>query len=592
LHHDGVHAFSEGDFEEALRLFRQAGLLAPDNMEILKDVGHAHLHLGHRSQAHEAYDRAWEGGARYVDLAFNLALLCLDQGDETKAQRLLHTVADQDFRVRPGRHYLGLIYPSTSVFMAECLLFLGLAARARSEQVKAIEHLLRAIDLNPQLISAHQALADCFVALKRWPEAIEKCREILEMLPAGEVMAATGVSLAHALFESGNVADATRELLHVLEHEPEHPGALAQKRLFEERLGKPLAPRARREVDAAEVASPLFGLSSSRGLTPDLDDSGLVIIGKSQAMYHVLRKARLAAASNSTVLLTGENGTGKELIARAIYLYSPRRNRPFIPVNCAALPETLLESELFGHERGSFTGAHAQKKGRFELADGGTLFLDEVGEMSLALQVKLLRVLQEKEFVRVGGTETLHVDVRIIAATNQNVERRVREKSFREDLYYRLNVLPINVPPLQERREDIPLLVDHFLRQHSGAGRGPPRTLTPEEMEILMDHSWPGNVRELENFIERACVMGHSGPQLIEEIHRLHRREIADHSHEIAGRFAVDGDMTLDELERAFIDHVLQSVDGNQKRAAEMLGINPSTLWRRLKRYHREGGAR
>jgi transcriptional regulator with PAS, ATPase and Fis domain len=261
-----------------------------------------------------------------------------------------------------------------------------------------------------------------------------------------------------------------------------------------------------------------------------------------------------------------------------------------IAVNCAALPETLLESELFGHEKGAFTGAHAQKRGRFELADEGTLFLDEVGDMSLALQVKLLRVLQEQEFTRVGGTETIHVDVRTIAATNQDLHRLVEEGRFREDLFYRLNVLPIAVPPLRERREDIALMAEHFLRRYGGSGRGEPRALSSEEMEILMDYAWPGNVRELENFIERACVMGHSDQQLIEEIHRLRHREPTAHVDKSSGQFEVRRDQSLAEVERAYILHVLERTEGSQRRASEILEINPSTLWRKLKRYQGKRG--
>jgi transcriptional regulator with GAF, ATPase, and Fis domain len=587
LHRDGIRAFTEGDHEEALRLFRQASLISPGNLEILKDLAHAHLHRGEAAEAKALYERAWAQGARFMDLAYNLALLHLDQGNAAEASRLLRAVADQDFTVKPGRFYLGLLFPSTSAFMAECCLYLGLAARERGRHAGAIEHLQRAIELNPRLTGAHRALAECYLADHRWEQAIDKCRELLNLLPAGEEMAVVHITLGQALFEQGQTQEAIRELQRLLDRDPDNADALYHLQRFKERVGEPTEPRPRRSVDSAEVASPLFGLTRPEPQAPGFEERDLVIVGKSQAMLRVLRHARLAAASNSTVLITGENGTGKELIARAIYLYSPRRDRPMIAVNCAALPETLLESELFGHEKGSFTGAHAQKKGRFELADGGTLFLDEVGEMSLALQVKLLRVLQEREFTRVGGTETIRVDVRIIAATNQDLQRLVGEGRFREDLFYRLNVLPIAVPPLRERREDIPLLVEHVLRRCGGGARQVPRTLTPEEMQILMDYSWPGNVRELENFIERAVVMGHSGQQLVEEIHRLHRRETASRAEDTDQSFKVSTDLSLAELERAYILHVLEETHGNQRRAAEVLGIDPSTLWRKMKRYQR-----
>jgi Nif-specific regulatory protein len=230
------------------------------------------------------------------------------------------------------------------------------------------------------------------------------------------------------------------------------------------------------------------------------------IIGQCKAMQEVFRYIDKVAPSRATALLLGESGTGKELVARAVHQASPRKDKPFIKVNCAALPDNLLESELLGHERGAFTGAIALKKGRFELADGGTLFLDEVGELPLPLQAKLLRVLQERQFERLGGTATITVDVRIIAATNRSLERAVEEKSFREDLFYRLNVVPIILPPLRERREDIPVLLDHFLRESNKAHRRKVRLARPV-IDFLIDYPWPGNVRELQNLIERLVIM-------------------------------------------------------------------------------------
>ena len=229
------------------------------------------------------------------------------------------------------------------------------------------------------------------------------------------------------------------------------------------------------------------------------------ILSKSPRMHDVFELISHVAQTISTVLIFGETGTGKELVARAVHEASPRRDNPYVAVNCAALPESLLESELFGHEKGSFTSAVGQRKGRFELAHGGTIFLDEVGEIPLAMQAKLLRVLQERRFERVGGTQTVEVDVRVIAATNRDLLRLSKEGKFREDLYYRLNVVKIDLPPLHERPEDISLLASHFVQKFSGPGTSP-KTISPEAMEALLQHRWPGNIRELENAIERACV--------------------------------------------------------------------------------------
>jgi Nif-specific regulatory protein len=239
------------------------------------------------------------------------------------------------------------------------------------------------------------------------------------------------------------------------------------------------------------------------------------IVGNSGKMQEVFKIIERVAGSNATVLIRGESGTGKELVARAVHYSSPRATKPFIAVSCAALPETLLESELFGYEKGAFTGAVSQKAGRFELANGGTLFLDEVPEISPAMQVKLLRVLQEREFERVGGTKTVRVDVRLIAATNRDLEQAVANGEFRPDLYYRLQVIQVFLPALRERREDIPALVEHFVQKFNGPNGRNVRFVSPEAMDMLMAYSWPGNVRELENAIERGVVLADPSAELI-----------------------------------------------------------------------------
>ncbi len=244
------------------------------------------------------------------------------------------------------------------------------------------------------------------------------------------------------------------------------------------------------------------------------------IIGKSPAMKELFETLTMVAPSDATVLLLGESGTGKEIVANALHQNSPRKDQAYITVNCAALPETLLESELFGHEKGAFTGAMARKKGRFELADGGTLFLDEIGEMSPATQAKILRVIQEKEFEAVGGTKAIQVDVRIIAATHKDLETEVKEGRFREDLYYRLNVVPITIPPLRNRKEDIPLLAEHFLRISSQKNNRDIKSLEPRVLDDLVRYPWPGNVRELENIIERMVIMSRGDLILIQDLPR------------------------------------------------------------------------
>jgi DNA-binding NtrC family response regulator len=303
------------------------------------------------------------------------------------------------------------------------------------------------------------------------------------------------------------------------------------------------------------------------------------LIGKSRAMQEIFGLIEQVAGSRSTVMVYGKSGTGKELVAKAIHYNSPRASRAFVAVNCAAIPAELLESELFGHEKGSFTGAIATKVGKFELATGGSLFLDEVGSMRLDLQAKILRALQEREVERVGGTRTIKIDVRVIAATNRDLKKAVEEEAFREDLYYRLNVVPITLPDLKDRQEDIPLLANHFVQKFAQESNPAIREISKEAMAVLMSHTWPGNVRELENVIERAVTLGH-GPAVLP----------ADLPPHLAGganplERALAREATLEDLERDYIAMILQRTKGHQIRAATILGIDRRTLYRKIRRY-------
>jgi formate hydrogenlyase transcriptional activator len=301
------------------------------------------------------------------------------------------------------------------------------------------------------------------------------------------------------------------------------------------------------------------------------------IVGKSPALRRVLEQVAIVAPTGSTVLLHGETGTGKELIARAIHNRSPRRERTFVRLNCAAIPSGLVESELFGHEKGAFTGALMQKRGRFELADRGTLFLDEIGDISLDLQPKLLRAIQEREFERLGSTKTAHVDVRLIAATHRDLESMIRNNQFREDLFYRLNVFPIEIPPLRERREDIPLLVHYFVLRASHQMQKRIRSVPKQVMEELVNADWPGNIRELENFIER-CVILTQGDELVVPRTELKRT---------ATRSVHSGTATFEQAERQAIIDALKAASGKisgQGGAAERLGLKRTTLQNKMRK--------
>ena len=305
------------------------------------------------------------------------------------------------------------------------------------------------------------------------------------------------------------------------------------------------------------------------------------IIGKSDKIEQVFALVNKVAETDSTILIFGESGTGKELVAREIHYKSCRANGPFVSINCGALPETLLESELFGHVRGSFTGAVRDKDGLFAVAKGGTFFLDEVGETSSAIQVKLLRVLQEREVIPVGGVKPVKVDVRLIAATNSDLENAVERGAFRADLFYRLNVIPIDIPPLRQRKDDIPLLAEHFLKIYCENAGKPVKTVSPEAFDILMRYDWPGNVRELENALERSVILQDGRVIMPEDLPERLRQSRTENR----GSVVAASNLTLEELEKEYLLKVLDETGWHKKRAASILGINASTLYRKLQRY-------
>jgi two-component system response regulator HydG len=306
------------------------------------------------------------------------------------------------------------------------------------------------------------------------------------------------------------------------------------------------------------------------------------IIGRSPAMNRLFESMALVAPSEATVLIAGESGTGKELIANAIHQNSPRRDRTFIKVNCAALPETLLESELFGHEKGAFTGALARKEGRFHLAHKGSIFLDEIGEMALTTQAKILRVVQEREFEPLGSTQTTKVDTRVIAASNKNLAEEIQKGRFRQDLYYRLNVVGLEVPPLRDRREDIPLLADFFLKRYAEKNRRHMKGFSPRAMDVLMRYGWPGNVRELENVVERAVIMA-QGEVITPTEFPDDLKELDDGVKN--AELGLTPGRSLREVEREMVIRTLEEAGGNRTQTARLLGISRRTLQLKLKEY-------
>jgi len=355
----------------------------------------------------------------------------------------------------------------------------------------------------------------------------------------------------------------------------------AMKRGAADYLAKPFSPEqlriiTRKALDNRKILLENIYLREELEKKVEFD----MVIGKSKPMEKILDIVGRISSSDSTVLITGESGTGKEILAREIHNHSPRRDAPFVVVDCGALVETLFESELFGHVKGSFTGAHETKHGRFEVANGGTIFLDEISNISLNIQAKLLRVIQEREITRVGSTKPIKVDVRILAATNENLADLVMKEKFREDLFYRLSVVPINLPPLRERREDIPSFIDHFIKKYSKKVRKDIKSVSPAVKKALMEYDWPGNIRELENTIERAVVLTKGD--------RIELEDLFYHGISASSSLLLpvgEKYKPLEDVEKEYIKIVLKAQHGNKSKTAKILGIDRKTLMTKIKKF-------
>ncbi|MGB8952187.1 MAG: sigma-54 dependent transcriptional regulator [Candidatus Aminicenantales bacterium] len=388
--------------------------------------------------------------------------------------------------------------------------------------------------------------------------------------------------------------DGMQVLSQIKENSPETPVVIitgyasiesaveAIKRGAFDYMGKPFAPEELRVITRKALESRKI-LIENIYLRQELEAKTEfeLVVGKSKPIKNVLDIVSRVSPTETTILILGESGTGKELIAGEIHRHSLRRDTPFVVVDCGALVETLFESELFGHVKGSFTGAHETKHGRFEVATGGTIFFDEISNLSLNIQAKLLRVIQEREVTRIGSTKPIKVDVRILAATNENLAELVKSGKFREDLFYRLSVVPIHLPPLRERREDVPLLVQHFLQKYNKKTKKNIESVSPQAVKALMEYDWPGNIRELENTIERAVVLSKSNGINIEDLMYHGISASSSILSPTGGSFK-----TMEEVEKEYIKAVLQSQYGNRSKAAKILGIDRKTLWAKLKKYN------
>jgi transcriptional regulator with PAS, ATPase and Fis domain len=587
---EGMAAFEEGEYGKALQLFRGVVKRRPFSAFALRDAGHAAFHAQDFSAALDYYEKALKIHPQLLDVHFNIGAIHMRRGHVNDAMfsflESLHLIHP----LTPGAYYLGLFHTQESLAF-QCRLNLGMLFKERGELEKAVEQYGLVLEANPRNLLALGNLGDCLMTLERYEEAVRVYRRALKALPEGEERLNLQNDLGVCYFKKGMMEKAVAEFKAVLKKNPDHVNAiynLGQVYYHEGLTGRMKQDYEEFVKSSKDAASILFSLSKSMVSAAASQKSRPVeetsLVGESPSIRRIQDLIKRAAASDATVLVLGENGTGKELAARSIHQQSARHDKPFVALACSALSESLLESELFGHEKGSFTGAIGRRAGKFEAADQGTVFLDEIGEISLSTQVKLLRVLQEREFERVGGSETVKVDIRVIAATNRDLKQAIREGKFREDLFYRLNVIVVEMPPLRDREGDLPILARFFLERLKA--RRPTRFegMTPEALEEMRRYRWPGNVRELENVMERIVTLNDDvmiRPEHLPE-------EIRGGEGEGAGlreRAPLPPAGALESAEKEMILRVLRESSFNKKRAAMRLGISRPTLYQKIKKY-------
>jgi DNA-binding NtrC family response regulator len=553
-------------------------------------AGHALFFQGREAEAEASYRAALDGDPGLWGAAYQLGALAFAAGRHADALEAFTRAS----RLEPELEFSPLsamFSGSPDTAKARVHLFMGLSLRELGRTADAEEALDRSIALDAANPLPYGVLGNLLMASGRFAEAAQRFSAALKTVKDEQGLISLNNDLGVAYFQSGDLDKASLAFKRVLKEKPDDPNALHNLGMLylKRGMGEELRHDLREFLKADQAEQLLLGLTRSlvegaRGAPPAADTG---IVGQSPAIQDTLHLVDRASRTDANVLILGENGTGKERVARAIHRLGARAKGPFVAVNCAALPESLLESELFGHEKGAFTGAAQAKPGRFELAQGGTLFLDEIGDLMPSLQVKLLRVVQEKAFERVGGTRTLKPDFRLIAATHEDLRKAVVEGRFREDLFYRLFVLPIELAPLRDRGEDIPLLAEHFLRRFAErTGRRRAQRLSPQALERLRGHPWPGNVRELENCIERAVAM-HEGEVLeagdlqldVLPVPRT-GTSIKDQPEPAVGHWK-----PAEAAERAALQQALRQEGRKAERVAASMGLSRATLYRKLAKY-------
>jgi transcriptional regulator with PAS, ATPase and Fis domain len=583
----GVELFKQGEYKKATQWFEAALSKSPGDALNLRDIGHGLFHQQEFIKAFDYYQQALSLNPNLLDVYFNLGLIFVQQGRVNNATFSFMEVIDRVYPLNVNHYYLGLFYDQNR-FIQQCRFYLGILFKELGEIEKSVHQYELILAMNPKSILALENLGDGLVLLGRYTQAIHAYKRALKLATETKDRLNLLNDIGIAYFKSEKIEEAISHFKMVLKEEPDNINAIYN--LGQVYYCEGLTGRVKKDYEefiksSENAASILFSLSKSMisavSSQKKRNQTNLNLIGEDTKIKAVKELVHRAALSEATVLILGESGTGKELIAHMIHQQSNRFEKNFVPVACSVLNESLLESELFGHERGSFTGATSRKIGKFELADQGTLFLDEIGDIQLSTQIKLLRVLQEREFERVGGNTSIHVNVRILAATNRNLKEEIERGTFREDLFYRLNVIVVEIPPLRERVQDIPLLIRHFLDTMRVQRSSLFHDISSEALVVMQNYSWPGNVRELQNIIERIVTLHDDAVIRLEHL----PKELLQ-TKQILKVYPQDQNDNLKSIERENILRVLALVHFNKQKAARRLGISRPTLYEKIRKYH------
>lgn len=566
------------NFEKVKQIIKNIKINSKNANFINKVMGDMWFLSGNFNNAAEYYQKIKNKG---WDVNFNLALIFLSESKIKEAIEHFQKILKTKINLKDSLIYADK-YKDINNLVAEIYLYLGILHKTLGQNERAIEYFNESIKYDKNNIYSYVNLGDIYYNNDNYDEAIKIFSEAVSISEDNIKKSQIYNDLGLAQLKKGIIDDAIKSFKKAIELNPSNTNAIHNLGLIYVRSGmeEKIKEDIKIFVNKKEGADIIYNLSKSIiDITKQskFEDVEMNFIGDSLSMIKIKEIIAKAANSDGTVFIQGENGTGKELVARAIHQLSSRKNMPFIVVNCGALPETLLESELFGYEKGSFTGAYKSKPGRFELANGGTIFLDEIGDISLSMQVKLLRVVEQKEFERIGGVQTIKTDVRIIAATNKDIKKLVSEGKFREDLFYRLYVLPIFLPPLREREKDILALANYFLKKSNEKYRKNFMKFTDEVVKIFFNYDWPGNVRQLENVIEQIVILY--------DDFEVKKEYLPDEILKNVKKLNLTIKEKKIENEKEKILAALENAKYSKTKTAKLLGISRVALWKKMKKY-------